>query len=218
MGLILAWGPCFYYCTPIILSYLAGTKSGWGRGAVNVIVFSASRMIAYIVVISIAFLIGNSVIRNWYEQGYGRILYYGAGIITIILGLLLLVGKDIMHFRWCSRLLKNMPKNNLVAMIMLGFIIGITPCIPLFGVINYVVFEAQSLPQAILYALCFGIGTVLGPLIPLGIFASGLTKIAAKISKFLKLNIKPNFSKLNLFTRLCGLVLIYFGIKLICYL
>lgn len=234
MGLVMAWGPCFYYCTPIILSYLAGTKPGWFKGAINILIFSLFRMIAYVIVIIIAFLIGNSVIRSWYEIGYGKVLYYVAGVITIILGLLLLLGKDILHSRFCSILLKKIPffmnstnltsptsltkptnLTHLTSMIILGFVIGIAPCIPLFGVINYIVFETKSLPQAIIYALCFGIGTVLGPLIPLGVFAGSITGIAARTGKFLKLNIKPDLLKLNLFSRLCGAALIYFGIKLI---
>lgn len=204
MGLALAWGPCFYSCTPIVLSYLAGTKQGWLRGLVNVLVFSAARVIAYVIVSVIAFLIGHMVIRNWYEIGQGQVLYYAAGAVTIILGILLLFNNDLMHSKFCSRFINPSGHGNLWGITVLGFVIGVAPCIPMFGAINYVVFESKGIMQAIFYAGCFGMGTVLGPLIPLGVAAGGIGGFAGKVLR-----------KFDVFGRLCGVVMIYLGIRLI---
>ncbi|MDD5530347.1 MAG: sulfite exporter TauE/SafE family protein [bacterium] len=212
IGITLAWGPCFCSCTPLVLTYLAGTqvvngieaKKSWLKGFINVMVFCLARIGIYILIIGIAFLIGHKIIRSWYEIGYGKFLYYIAGFITIIFGIVLLFGKKGSN-NFCSRFLCNTKNKitNIWGVALLGIAVGVAPCIPLFGVVNYVVFEAKSLSQALLYAGCFSAGMLLSPLIPLGVIASA-------VPSFLKGN-----KVLIFFSYLCGIMLIYFGIKLL---
>ncbi|MFA5033221.1 MAG: sulfite exporter TauE/SafE family protein [bacterium] len=208
IGITLAWGPCFCSCTPLVLTYLVGTgveiKKNWFRVFIEVLVFCLTRTIVYILIIVIAFLVGHKIIRSWYEIGYGKFLYYITGFITIIFGIVLLLGKKESN-NFCSRFLCNTRNKitNIWGVALLGIAVGIAPCIPLFGVVNYVVFEAKNLSQAILYAGCFSAGMLLSPLIPLGIIASA-------VPSFLKGN-----KVLVFFSYLCGIMLIYFGIKLI---
>lgn len=203
MGVMLGWGPCLSFCTPILISYIAGSQQGWLRGLWNVLVFSVTRVLAYIILAIVAVSIGHTVVRSCYETSFGQYIYLGVSIIVILLGVLLLLNKS-PHFRLCRRLIKSPIRNNVGGMSVLGLIIGFSPCIPLFGVLAYIAFEAKSLFQAVFYGACFGAGTILTPLIPMGILAGGFPSLLLR---------KPVI--FDIFTRICGCFLIYFGIKLI---
>ncbi|MDI6839712.1 MAG: sulfite exporter TauE/SafE family protein [bacterium] len=203
MGITLGWGPCLSFCSPILVSYIAGTQRGWLSGLWNILVFSFVRVSAYIILAGIAASIGQLVVRNYYESAFGRLLYPIVGIVIVILGILIILNKS-PNFQFCSKFIKNTLQNNLKGVIILGLLIGFSPCIPLFGVLTYIAFEAKTLLQAIFYGSCFGAGTILTPLIPIGILAGGIPSIILR---------KPKV--LDIFIRICGAILVYFGIKLI---
>ncbi len=203
MGIVLGWGPCLAFCSPVIASYIAGTQKGWMRGLLSVLVFSFTRVVVCIILANIAFLVGHMVIRNYYETGVGRFIYLGVGVIIIILGTLLIFNKN-PHYGFCKRFIKNPLQNNLKGMILLGLIIGFSPCIPLFGVLAYIAFESKSLMEASFYGGCFGGGTFLTPLIPIGVLAGGVPGLISRKHRIF-----------DIFTRICGGILVYFGIKLI---
>jgi len=203
MGITLGWGPCLSFCGPVLVTYIAGTQSGWFRGLWNTLVFSFTRVLAYVILAGIAGKIGQLVIRNYYESPFGSFLYPGVGIVIIILGILIIFNKS-PHLRFCKRFIKNPIQNNLKGMVVLGLLMGFTPCIPLFGVLTYITFESKDILQAIFYGGCFGAGTILTPLIPIGILAGGIPSLLLR---------KPRI--FDLFSRACGGFLVYFGIKLI---
>ncbi len=203
MGITLGWGPCLGFCSPIIASYIAGTQKGWTRGLWNTLIFSFTRVVAYIILANIAFLMGHMVIRNYYESKAGQFIYLGVGVVIIILGILLIFNKN-PHYGFCKRFIKNPLQNNLKGTVLLGFIIGFAPCIPLFGVLAYIAFESRNLLEASFYGGCFGAGTFLTPLIPIGILAGGIPTLISRKHKIY-----------DILTRICGGILVYFGIKVI---
>ena len=85
---------------------------------------------------------------------------------------------------------------------IVGLLIGFSPCIPLFGVLSYIAFESKTIFDGIFYALCFGAGTMISPLIPIGVLASGLQDL-------IKLN-----KVIEIIRRVCGIYLVYIGMKL----
>jgi sulfite exporter TauE/SafE len=202
MGIILGWGACFSYCLPLITPFIAATQRGWIKGLWSILVFSLTRIFAYIVLGIIATSIGHLAIRKCYESTLGYLLYPMIGVIITIFGLLLIFNKS-PHFQLCKKFIKNPFQNSVKGMIILGLIIGFSPCVPLFGVLAYIAFESDTILTAIFYSSCFGLGTTLTPLIPIAVLASGIPALLRK----------PKI--LDIFSRLCGGYLIYLGIKLI---
>jgi sulfite exporter TauE/SafE len=87
-------------------------------------------------------------------------------------------------------------------MLGLGFLIGISPCVPLVAILTYIACTVTNVLQGVAYALCFGIGTivpmmVLGPLVGL---------LPEKMFK------SP--THLRVFRIVCGAILILFGLQL----
>jgi len=87
-------------------------------------------------------------------------------------------------------------------MLSLGFLIGILPCAPLVAILTYIACVATNVLYGIIYALSFGVGTVvpliiLGPLV--GFFPERVLKSA---------------SPLRIFRAICGAILILFGLQL----
>ena len=88
-------------------------------------------------------------------------------------------------------------------MLGLGFLIGISPCVPLVAILTYIACTATNVLRGIAYALCFGIGTIvpvmiLGPLVGL---------LPEKMFK------SP--THLRVFKIVCGVILILFGLQLL---
>ena len=88
-------------------------------------------------------------------------------------------------------------------MILLGFLIGIMPCMPLLGLLTYITFTSDSLLHGMSLGLTFGVGTLISPLILFGTLAGGVSSTLFK---------KPLIYKI--FTWACGLILLYLGAEM----
>ena len=47
-GLVLGASACMFYCVPILTLYVAGTREGWREGLKATLIFSFSRLLAYV--------------------------------------------------------------------------------------------------------------------------------------------------------------------------
>ncbi len=198
MGIMLGWGPCLGYCLPPLVSYIAGTQKGFLNGLKTTLLFSISRIIPYLVFALIASLLGQHLIRKYYDSTTGIIVYLISGIFISFLGMMFILGEN-PAFHFCKRF-----KNNKIGIIPLGFLIGISPCIPLFGILTYIATQAKTPAQGIYYGACFSAGTLLTPLIPLGIIAGGIPSLIIRKQKIY-----------TIFSRLCGLFMVYLGIRVV---
>jgi len=203
MGIILGWGPCMTFCTPLISPYIMATQSGWLRGLKSVIVFSLSRIISYIILALIVSALGQLVISKFYESKAGENIFLIIGLFIIFLGIILLWGK-LPNLRFYQKLCKYTTPQSLKSLAILGLLIGFSPCLPLLGILSYIAFVSKNLLYGAFLGLCFGLGTLLSPLIPLGILSGSLPKLIFRREKFL-----------NIFNRICGLFLIYLGFQLV---
>ena len=202
MGVCLGWGPCLSFCAPVIIPYIAASQSGWLKGLRAVIVFSLSRVAPYMILALIASSLGQLLIRRYYESKAGMVVYLVAGIFISILGLFFLFGQR-PGVKICRPLAKSMTRSSLKELIGLGLMIGFTPCIPLFGVLTYIAFVSENIFEGLFYGVCFGVGTLLSPLLLFGCVAGGLSTLLLR---------KPSIYRF--FSRVCGGFLFYFGVRL----
>jgi len=200
-GLALSWGPCFLFCAPIVFPYIVGTQKGWRGGLRLSLAFSAARIVSYVVLSLISAGFGQYLIRSFYETEKARIIYLATGAFICSLGIMVVLGKSL-HLRFCAPFRNTEPKG-IKEMALLGIMVGFAPCLPLFGVLAYIAFQAQNVLHGGLLGLTFGIGTVISPLILLGPLAGAIPAFLAK---------RPLIGKV--LNRICGLILIYLGIEM----
>ena len=159
-GLILGSGPCFYFCAPILATYTALYKSTFRGALISYLIFSLFKIIGYIVLGLLCALFWK-LLNNPRFMHFLDLIYMIMGLFIIVIGISTLFHKTSLGGRCCSFLHQGNIKNVGV----LGFLVGISPCLPLLGILNYIVIISHIPVQAILFALIFGLGTVLSPLI-----------------------------------------------------
>ena len=202
IGVALSWGPCFSFCAPLALPFIAATQKGWREGLKLSLTFSLARIVPYVVLSVISVVFGQYLISNFYQGQAKTIIYIIVGAFISLLGVSILLGKSpYLHF--CPPA-KKAERGGVKEMILLGLLVGFAPCLPLLGVLAYIAFHADALLQGALFGLSFGIGTLISPLILCGSLAGGLSRILLK---------KPLVYKV--FNCICGLMLLYFGIGMV---
>ena len=198
MGLI---GPCLFYCLPVILAFTAGAGKEYKKSLSDILIFFSGRLLAYVL---LGFLAGLSglVLRCFIESRFGIYLEPSAGIISIILGVyILLIKENEESCRHPGRIY------GIAGIFGLGFIIGLSPCVPLITLLFEIVLISKTGLEGALYGLFFGMGTFLsGFIIAAGL--SGLLNIIPQ--RFLK----SERSKF-VFKAICSVILVLFGIWLL---
>jgi threonine/homoserine/homoserine lactone efflux protein len=82
--------------------------------------------------------------------------------------------------------------------------VGLSPCLPLLGILNYIIITSSSPLEAVLFTLVFGVGTILSPLILVVVLSARLGKWFSENEKFKRV-----------LKIICGLVLVLLGSKII---
>lgn len=198
IGLTLSFGPCLFFCSPIILPYIAATKKGWIDGLKSVFIFSVGRILAYLVLGILATFLGSAI--HEILAGKTEIILRSGGLIISSIGLIIVSGigaKSSLCPGWC----KELAGKGFLGTILLGLVVGFLPCMPLLGVLTYIAVTSRNLLDGLLYALFFGLGVLISPLFLLGPLASALSQLIAK-------NRILNW----VFPRLCGIIMVIIGI------
>ncbi len=200
IGIVVSMGPCLTFCVPVILSYIAGTQEGWKRGLISILIFSFTQLIVYSILGLLAGLFGK-ILTERLNQVSGLVFIIG-GLFISVIGLLIIFGSQTGH-HLCRILTKRVVEDRIKGPVLIGLIIGIIPCLPLLGVLTYIVLKTQNLWQGAFWGFAFGMGKFVSPLIPLGILAG-----------ILPVNLSRNDKIYKLFNRLCGFGLTFVGIHL----
>ena len=201
IGITMAFGPCLFFCTPIVLSYIAGTQDSGRKGFKSVLIFSLSRAFIYVLLGLLAGFLGKMLTTTL--DKYSLTIYFMGGIFISLSGILILLGKN-PNLHLCQILRKYTVEDDIKNTIILGIIIGLLPCTPLLGILVYISLVSKDLWQGALLGLSFGIGTIISPLIIFGIAVSALPKIIMK-----------NPKTFEIFKKACGFLLFLFGVQLI---
>lgn len=201
IGITMAFGPCLFFCTPIVLSYIGTTQDSGRKGFKSVLIFSLSRAIIYVLLGLLAGSLGKMLTTSL--DKYSLAIYITGGTFISLSGILILLGKN-PNLHLCQILRKYTVEDNTRNTIILGIIIGLLPCTPLLGILVYISLISKDLWQGALLGLSFGVGTMISPLIIFGILVSSLPKIIIKSPK-----------TLDIFKKACGFLLFLFGVQLI---
>lgn len=187
-----------------MIPYVAGTKEGWVEGLKVTFAFSLSRLLAYTLMGLLAGLSGELLIGIVGRSEFGLYIWIIGGLFVSLLGVLILLGRDLKAAP-CRLLMRYTLDDNLKSMGFLGFMIGITPCAPLLGVLTYIAFSVKTPLLGAFYALCFGLGaSVTTPITVLGVFAGVFPRLIFKMPRMYEI-----------FKRSCGFILFFLGIRLV---
>ena len=196
-------GPCFLTCTPILITYIIGSKRRWRQVFKDILVFLSGRILAYIILGALAGLSG-SILRRFTSSGLSSYFQPLAGAVTIFFALIIILNRDGYE---CSCPSPRSSILNFGGIFTFGFLIGLSPCAPLLALLFDIALMSKHVLEGMLYALSFGLGTFLSGLITVGIIAGLLTRIPAAFIKSKAVNI--------VFKTICAILLIVLGLALI---
>jgi sulfite exporter TauE/SafE len=188
-GFFLGFGPCLVTCAPIMLP-IAGTKKTWQEGFFAALSFSLGRVAVYMVLGGLFGYFGAFILKYYYSSGFYYYIQTILSVFLVSIGVAVLMGKDI-RFRFCG-----MGEGHTA---LLGVLVGLSPCIPLIGVLLEIAFISDNFLSGLIYSLAFGIGTIISPLLLLG---AVIPLVGGRIDQRI----------FKVFTYLCGLMLIFGGI------
>jgi sulfite exporter TauE/SafE len=199
-GIGMGWGPCLALSGPILLPYIAATKEGWREGLRTSAAFSLGRLLGLAILGGLASVAFASINRFFppHRSGY---LYLLMAVFVVLMGVLVVLGTG---FRVpFDRILKeHIVGRSTTSMLILGFLIGISPCATLVAILTYIACVATNALYGTIYALSFGLGTVI-PLMLLG-----------PLVGFLPPRVFKSATSLRVFRAMCGVILILFGLQL----
>jgi hypothetical protein len=164
-------------------------------------------LFAYVLLGLLAGFSGGLILEVLDQQYFGFYLWLLAGLFITLLGFLIILGKE-PRLHLCQVLEKHTIGDGTKSMALLGFIVGITPCAPLIGILTYITFNAEGSLIGAFYCLCFGAGTaIITPLIVLGMLASVIPKMLFKTPQIYGF-FKPKFLPILGTPHSCGPVMI----------
>jgi len=159
-GLILGSGPCLGFCAPILVSFIAAYKPSLKKALISYLFFSGSKMVSYMI---IGVLIGvfSGALKSGVYAKHANIVNIILGIFILFIGILTMILKEPLKSKYCAFLYNGNLKNAGI----IGFLAGFSPCLPLLGILNYIIIIARSPLEGLFYTFIFGLGTTVSPVI-----------------------------------------------------
>ena len=133
-------------------------------------------------------------------MGYLKVINIALGIFILLIGILTIISKDPLSSKYCS----FFSKGNLRNASMLGFLAGFSPCLPLLGILNYIIIISRTPFEGAFYAFAFGLGTAISPVIL-------LVGLSGKLAGFFSANQKIK----TMIKVISSLILIFLGTMII---
>lgn len=202
-GLFFGAGPCIASCGPFLITYIAGTKKNIAKGILVYLLFSLARIAVYAGLGLAVFFVSELTVGSLLGGIYKYVLLLGGSFIVLI-GLFMALGRDL-EFKFCHFLHRNILEHDTKSVIAMGLIIGLLPCAPLLSILSYVGLISRTWPASLLYALSFGMGTLVSPLILLAVLAGLIPRIL----------LEKKAAYYRAFSFICGLIIVFLGAQLI---
>ena len=140
-------------------------------------------------------ILNNPIFRDY--LGY---IYLLLAMFIVVLGVTIVIDQNPRKNSFCNWL----HRGNIRNIGVLGLLVGLSPCLPLLGILNYIIITSSSPLEAVLFTLVFGVGTILSPLILAVVLSARLGKWFSENEKFKRV-----------LKIICGLVLVLLGSKII---
>ena len=199
-GFTMGWGPCLAYVAPVVLPYVGATKRNWQDGFKVGLVFSMGRLLALAILGGLA-TVAFSFINRFFPPQRSAWLYLIIAFFMIIIGIFVILGKG-----FKMPVGKRLLDKGTESMFLLGFLMGMAPCVPYVAILTYIACVAENaVLTGMFYATVFAMGTAIAPIV-LATFVGIIPGRLFKREKWFKA-----------FQVVCGLVLILFGSQLIYY-
>lgn len=203
-GFAMGWGPCLAVVAPLLLPYVGATQTRWLAGLRIGAIFSLGRLLAVAILAALATVIFGTLSRLFppHISGY---LYLVVAAFMVTVGVLIILDKGFRLSVGLGRWAPGLDWDT-KSMLLVGFLIGVSPCAPLVSVLTYIacIVEAKVILGA-LYGAAFGLGTAVAPVVLCSLMATVPEKI-----------LRGDKSR-RVFQLVCGAVLIVFGLELIYY-
>lgn len=199
-GIALGNGPCLFACLPIVMSYIVAKGSDWKSGLRVSLIFSLTRLFAYSVLGALsvaAYRFVNSTLSQ-----YSVYIKITTGILILLIGILYILGRNTSML--CRITHKYLEKKQETNSVIIGLLIGFSPCLPLLGVLTYIAATADTVFDGLLFGIAFGAGTFLSFIVPFGVLAGLISENALKVPKL--------FTVLRIVS---GVILILMGLNLV---
>lgn len=163
-------GPCFLTCTPILVTYIAGTRKGWRRAMFDVAAFLAGRLVAYCLLGALAGISGG-LIRRFAGPTAASVGMVVGGLVSIGLSVMVFAGKGFSSGGACGK--SGRYAWGSAGALVFGFVVGVSPCAPLAALLFELSLMSKGVWDGIMYAASFGLGTLLSGMVVIG-SAAGL--------------------------------------------
>jgi sulfite exporter TauE/SafE len=197
-GLILGCGPCVGFCAPILAGFIATYKPSLTKALISYFSFSSAKLASYMILGALCG-ISSGILNSSFFIGALNIVNIVLGFFVLLIGILTVI-KEPQGNKYCLFLSQGNLKNAGI----LGLLAGFSPCLPLLGILNYIILISRSPLEGLFYAFIFGLGTTISPVI-LMVGLSG--KIAGSFSQN---------NKIKKFIRISSsLILVYLGLRII---
>jgi len=202
-GIFLGIGPCLVSCGPFLVTFIAGANKGIKESLRIWLVFSLTKLFAYLVLGLIAGLFSQEVVYRIYQGNLVQYLLVGGGIFVLLIGLAMVFGNN-QRIRICRILEERFVKRGIKSTVLFGLLIGFLPCAPLLAILSYIALISGTWYKGFWFSLAFGMGTLISPLIILAMLASLVPKLFSDQAKFF-----------SVFQKVCGLIITLLGFELI---
>jgi sulfite exporter TauE/SafE len=198
-GLILGSGPCIGFCAPILGGFVAVYKPTLKKAFIAYLSFSSAKVVSYMILGALCGAF-SGILKSSFFMNYLIIVNIVLGLFVLVIGILTAIFKEPLGSKYCAFL----SRGNLRNAGILGLLAGFSPCLPLLGVLNYIIIISRSPLEGLFYAFVFGIGITISPVIL-------LVGLSGKLADgFL------NNNKIKTLIRVvCSLILIYLGLGII---
>lgn len=159
-GLIFGSGLCMFFCAPILAGFIAAYKPSFKKAVIFYGYFSLAKVASYMIIGALCGAFAGILKSNIYS-GYGNVVHIILGIFVLTAGILTCIIKEPLSSKYCSFFSKGNFKNAGI----LGLLAGFSPCLPLLGILNYIIIISRSPFEGSFYAFIFGMGTVISPVL-----------------------------------------------------
>lgn len=198
-GLILGSGPCVGFCAPILTGFIAIYKPSLSKALTSYLFFSLAKLVSYMIIGALCGAF-SGILKSGFFLSYLNVINITLGFFVLLIGILTIITKEPLSSKHCS----FFSKGNLRNASILGLFAGFSPCLPLLGILNYIVIISKSPFEGLFYAFIFGLGTSISPVI-----------LLAGLSGRLAGNFSNNNKIKKLIRMVSSLILIYLGVRII---